>query len=124
MSDEVTKPHGPWVKGVSGNPGGRTKEQRAREMRHAECIRGLGGASGETYIQVLHDIAVDKSEDPKHRIASAKLLLERGYGKAPDVVQLEGGGVDPTMAAVVAAARMTPHERRQALAQIDAEDDE
>ncbi len=100
--------------GMSGNPGGRTKEQRDREKTLADAIRGLAGANCETYVQRLHDIALEG--EPKDSIAAIKELLNRSHGKATDHVQLSGSVIDPNLAALVAAAGMTPHERRAAIA--------
>lgn len=58
-----------WVAGKSGNPGGRPKGIASKAREHADkCI------------QVLSDALAD--EDTKTRIAAAKELLDRGFGKA------------------------------------------
>lgn len=66
MSDEK-----PWLfkPGQSGNPGGRSKGIAAIAREHKDkCIQVLAEAL--------------ESDDAKTRIAAAKELLDRGYGKA------------------------------------------
>jgi hypothetical protein len=60
----------PWKPGQSGNPGGRPKGIAAIARQHTDKA-----------VQVL----VDGMESPDERvkIAAAKEILDRGYGKAP-----------------------------------------
>ena len=103
-----------FLKGTSGNPGGRTVAQREREKSFAEAIRGLAGVDGLDYVRELDKMARDRA-DPKLQIMAIKELHDRGWGKAPETIQLEGQVVDARMLALVEAARMTPHERRKLL---------
>ena len=63
----------PWVKGQSGNPGGRPKEEHD--------IRKLARSRGKEAIDTLHAIMNDKTAPPAARIAASVALLDRGYGR-------------------------------------------
>ena len=63
----------PWVKGQSGNPGGRPKEEID--------IRKLARSRGKEAIDTLYTIMRDEKAPPAARIAAATALLDRGYGR-------------------------------------------
>lgn len=109
-----------WKPGETGNPGGRSKEAREREKRVAAVVLAMGGEDCYDYFKILDSIARSDAEQAKDRIAAVKELLQRALGKAPDVVQLEGGGLTGIQAALLAAVSMTPYERRKAEADLDA----
>lgn len=81
----------PFQPGQSGNPGGRAKglEKRVRELVDFDKITlalqdiamGIRPADGP-----LKDLAI-KTRD---RIEAAKLLYDRGYGRAKQTVDLKG----------------------------------
>ena len=80
-------------RGQSGNPNGRPKVGTAV----AEYIRGLAGPDGKVLVDRLFAIATYAPSEnglvaiePKEQIAALKLLLERGYGKPPQELILEG----------------------------------
>lgn len=83
--------------GRSGNPGGRPKglARKAREL----C-----GDDGETVLLYLASIMADTKAANSDRIAAAKLLLERGWGKAPTFAPIEDG--DPLELAEAEAAEI------------------
>jgi hypothetical protein len=63
----------PWVKGQSGNPGGRPKEELD--------IRKLARSRGQEAIDTLHAIMRDEKAPPAARIAASVTLLDRGHGR-------------------------------------------
>lgn len=108
----------PWAKGVSGNPGGKPKglDRQLRE-KYGKDVPALVGVLVDIG---LGKIEVDKSSD---RIKAIDSALDRIVGKP--LQSVEGTldlGATPEHLALLAALRMTPHERRQALAAIDEED--
>jgi hypothetical protein len=68
-----------WVKGVSGNPSGRP--------RMVADIQALARAHTTEALRTL----VDCLRDPKHKVAAATALLDRGWGRP---VQAISGGQD------------------------------
>jgi len=70
--------------GKSGNPGGRTKEQREREKALAAAIRGLGGENCQAYLARLHEIAL--GAEAKDSIKAIEVLLTRCIGKPTETI--------------------------------------
>jgi hypothetical protein len=87
----------PFPKGVSGNPGVRPKELR-------EVIE-LARAHGPEAIAVLADIMNDPESPPAARVAAANALLDRGWGKPAQAVELFGNAGGPIETADVTSAR-------------------
>jgi hypothetical protein len=82
--------------GQSGNPGGRPKGIAAKAREH-----------GDKALAVLSDALADP--DPRTRIAAAKEILDRGYGKAvvmtADVTKALDEFDDDTLDAAISAVR-------------------
>lgn len=81
----------PFQKGQSGNPAGRPRLAESL----AERVRKLGGERGGRYLSKLHEIALAEGPiafriDVKEQLAALKFLIERGWGKAPQEIILEG----------------------------------
>lgn len=74
-------PDGRFAPGVCPNPGGRTKA--------AKEIARLAAEHGPEAIAQLARILVS-SEDEGARIKAAEVLLERGFGKPMQAVELSG----------------------------------
>jgi hypothetical protein len=66
---------GKWMRGVSGNPGGRPKGTVRR-------IRGLCQDAAEAVIREMIELALDPNQRARDRISAANLVLDRGLGKA------------------------------------------
>ena len=67
-----------WRKGQSGNPGGRPKKD--------EWIILLAQQHTEKAINTLVSIMTNKKASPVSRVAAAKAILDRGYGKPPQTI--------------------------------------
>jgi hypothetical protein len=75
---------GRWKKGQSGNPGGRPKA--------VVEIRDLARLYTNTAVKALVEVcARGKSESA--RVAAAQALLDRGWGKPQQDMNLNGAGV-------------------------------
>ncbi len=69
----------PWKPGQSGNPGGRPKALIE--------VRDLARTHTTAAIQTLAEMLKAKNE--RVRVAAAEALLDRGWGKAPAVLNIE-----------------------------------
>ncbi len=85
-----------WKPGQSGNPGGRPKGIAAKAREHTDSA-----------LQVLVDGLSD--EDPRVKIAAAKEILDRGFGKpvsmTADVTRKLDELDDDTLGAAIDALR-------------------
>src|SRR5262249_26614863 len=73
LRSDIEEAEMPWVKGQSGNPGGRPKEE--------VDIRKLARSRGKEAIDTLYKIVTDEKAPPAARIAASVALLDRGYGR-------------------------------------------
>lgn len=88
------KPGNPgWKKGQSGNPGGRRKQDYR--------LKDLAQEYTEEALRTLAHI-MRKSEDDKARVIAADKLLDRGYGKPAQSVDITNS--DGSMSAAWLAA--------------------
>lgn len=71
----------PWLPGQSGNPGGRPKKNREVQELAQNC--------GPEAIARLKQI-MRQQKDIKAALQAALALIERGYGKAPSLVEMTG----------------------------------
>ena len=83
----------PFQKGNNANPRGRPRGGLAL----AEKIREKAGNDASVYVDELHKLALNRRVAPRVRAEIMKILLERGYGKCPDTINLHtGNSVDLT----------------------------
>ena len=69
-----------WQKGQSGNPGGRPKEFK--------WLKELCRENTEVAVKTLIDVASDPDVSPGARVAAACALLDRGYGRPTQSVDI------------------------------------
>lgn len=74
----------PFAKGQSGNPSGRPKVIQA--------LRDLARAHTGEALDTLVSIMLEAAQPPSARVAAAKEILDRGYGKAPQPMDGDGEG--------------------------------
>lgn len=68
--------------GMSGNPGGRLKGQTD--------LARLARTHTDLAVNTLAEICANKAENASARVTAANYLLDRGYGKAPVEVTVNG----------------------------------
>jgi hypothetical protein len=77
-----SRPHTLWKKGHSGNPSGRPK----RTPEEIELIEACRLKTPDA-LNVIQDLMVHSTND-RVRLAAAQFIIERGYGKAPERIEL------------------------------------
>jgi hypothetical protein len=77
----------PFAPGESGNPGGRPR--KLTELR--EAAQAHSGAA----IATLAEIMANRRAPARDRIAAARELLDRGFGRAPTSIELSGPNGEP-----------------------------
>ncbi len=77
MRDE----RGRWLRGTSGNPGGRPKEvAEVRELARQHTIEAI-----ETLVEIMRHGSPDRV-----RVEAARVLLDRAWGRPTEHVELQG----------------------------------
>ena len=97
---------GDFPKGKSGNPKG------PKVVRNPVNLSALCRTYTEKAVRILGSIAEDPDAPPAARISAVKELLDRGYGRAPLNVQIEGDGAREAQIRQIfesAAQRMAEH---------------
>ena len=86
-------PHSAFQPGRSGNPGGRPKltpEQKAQEFELIHACRIKSPDAISVIEQLMH-----RADRDSVRLAAASLIVERGWGKAMQVIEHSGKDGDP-----------------------------
>lgn len=73
---------GRWLPGLSGNPGGRPKEE-------ADKIRDLARLWTADAFETIVDIMLDKNERGATRLKAADHVISRGWGKVVELKEDE-----------------------------------
>jgi hypothetical protein len=71
-----------FTKGHSGNPGGRPKT--------VAKVRKLARKHTAAAVATLAEVMLNPDEKGAARVAAAKELLDRGHGKAPQTMEIDG----------------------------------
>jgi hypothetical protein len=79
-----------WKKGVSGNPGGRPKNEVIRAVK--EFALKLSVPALEYLAKVMNN----EEEKTHHRMSAASMILDRGLGKPDQAVQIDNSPIDVT----------------------------
>ena len=86
---QITRaPGGKFAKGVSGNPGGRT--------RLPDNVKTIARQYTEEAMKTLADIMRNSTSDSA-RVQSAQTLLDRGWGKALQQIEIGDAGAFSSM---------------------------
>ena len=94
MSDSDSKPVGkPWPKGISGNPGGRTRglEKQGQAFLKGKTYtdkHGVEHKGAAAMYAFLWEIAEDKQAKDRDRISAVKEFLDRSHGRAKQTVTI------------------------------------
>jgi len=78
----------PFEKGKSGNPGGRPK----RTIEEADLIEACRTKTPEALQTILE--LMEGSDNDRVKLAAAQYVIERGWGKAPERIELLTATVD------------------------------
>ena len=91
---------GRFLKGVSGNAGGR--------KRMPEDVKEAFKSAGMDAFRVLREILLNTEAADRDRIRAAEIILERGYGKPVQAVSMEPNEDGEALGVVVLAPVMEP----------------
>ena len=108
-SGVIGRPRGrPFAKGQSGNPGGRPIKLKTIELRKLEhdvrmFARDRGFEAIDKLVALMRGVvtveidkkAVEMPVPPMAQLAAANALLDRGYGRPAQAVEMSGKGGGP-----------------------------
>jgi hypothetical protein len=100
-------PSGQFLKGCSGNPGGRPKVER--DIR--ELAREHGPDAIKRLVQLMH------SRNERIAVAACGAILDRAYGRAPQAVQLDADVGFRGSALLAVLAALPSHEGPELVAE-------
>ncbi len=80
----------PFQPGNNANPRGRPRGG----LSLAAKIRAKAGDDAAVYVDELHRMALSRRIAPKVRVEVMRLLIERGYGRAPQDINVNTSSLD------------------------------
>ena len=103
MTNKNPSPQNQFKKGVSGNPGGKTSEQKTQELRNAEAAVALRGKMLEALGSVMADMT---PEEILERLEPNALKLlkdaeDRGLGAPVQPITSPDGSLRPSVIELV-----------------------
>jgi hypothetical protein len=98
-------------KGQSGNPGGKPRVLRD--------VQALARKHTLEAVQALVEIVKNKRAHASARVAAANAILDRGYGKPPQAVNVSGD----TVLQIITGIMRAPNEEPLLVTAVDVPDD-
>lgn len=89
-----------FVKGASGNPGGRPKIT----LPDGRSLKDIAREHTEAAVKTLIDVMIDEEAPPPARVSAASAILDRGWGKPTQEIEA-GENISAMLADLIAVRR-------------------
>ena len=78
-----------WHRGTCGNPGGRPSKAETIDAKRIEAdVKALARQCAPEAVSTLKTIMLNEKAPPAARISAASILLDRGFGKARQELEI------------------------------------
>ena len=115
-SKALRNPDGTFVKGQSGNPGGRPRGLMRWAREQAEVILKEKGPDGDAFRIMGNILHGQYMATPSDRIAAFRHLADRALGKPLSYVEITGADEEPLAGPTIDVTKLTDAELIQFLA--------